>query len=239
MNTKDKFVPLGVRLNNPGNLEWGSPWEGLVPREKSRYYKNGTGPQQRFCEFVDPASGIRAIARTLITYFDKRKANDGSRIDTVREVIERWAPSFENNTSAYANHVAKIMQVDPDETIDIKSYDVMFDLVTGIIAHENAGYSYPREVVEEGLRRAGVVKTKTQKNNVPLTRETVAAGAAGVGSAVGLIAPVLPDVAKAVTDNKADLASGDWKLMVIGLLGVAFAAWIAWAQHKRRQAGSL
>lgn len=234
-----KEQTLGVRLNNPGNLEWGSPWEGLVPREKSRYYKTGTGPQQRFCEFADAASGIRAIARTLITYFDKRKARDGSAIDTVAEVVERWAPSFENNTSAYANHVAKLMSVDPDQILDIKSYDVMYGLVTGIIAHENAGYAYPAEVVEEGLRRAGVVKKITQKNNVPLTKETVAAGVAGAGSAAGILAPIIPDVAKAVTDHKADLASGDWKLLVIGLVGVGLAVWVAYAQYKRRVAGAL
>lgn len=234
-----KEQTLGVRLNNPGNLEWGSPWEGLVPREQSRYYKTGTGQQQRFCEFKDAASGIRAIARTLITYFDKRKAQDGSPIDTVAEVVARWAPSFENNTSAYANHVAKLMSVDPDQILDIKSYDVMYGLVTGIIAHENAGYAYPAEVVEEGLRRAGVVKKITQKNNVPLTKETVAAGVAGAGSAAGIIAPIIPDVAKAVTDHKADLASGDWKLLVIGLVGVGLAVWVAYAQYKRRVAGAL
>ena len=234
-----KEQTLGVRLHNPGNLEWGSPWEGLVPREQSRYYKTGTSQQQRFCEFADAASGIRAIARTLITYFDKRKARDGSAIDTVAEVVERWAPSFENNTSAYANHVAKLMSVDPDQILDIKSYDVMYGLVTGIIAHENAGYAYPAEVVEEGLRRAGVVKKITQKNNVPLTKETVAAGVAGAGSAAGILAPIIPDVAKAVTDHKADLASGDWKLLVIGLVGVGLAVWVAYAQYKRRVAGAL
>ena len=234
-----KEQTLGVRLNNPGNLEWGSPWEGLVPREQSRYYKTGTRQRQRFCEFKDAASGIRAIARTLITYFDKRKAQDGSPIDTVAEVVARWAPSFENNTSAYANHVAKLMSVDPDQILDIKSYDVMYGLVTGIIAHENAGYAYPAEVVEEGLRRAGVVKKITQKNNVPLTKETVAAGVAGAGSAAGIIAPIIPDVAKAVTDHKADLASGDWKLLVIGLVGVGLAVWVAYAQYKRRVAGAL
>ena len=210
-----------------------------MPREQSRYHLNGSPQQKRFCEFKDAASGIRAIARTLITYFDKRKARDGSAIDTVAEVVARWAPSFENNTSAYANHVAKLMSVDPDQILDIKSYDVMYGLVTGIIAHENAGYAYPAEVVEEGLRRAGVVKKITQKNNVPLTKETVAAGVAGAGSAAGIIAPIIPDVAKAVTDHKADLASGDWKLLVIGLIGVGLAVWVAYAQYKRRVAGAL
>lgn len=234
-----KEQTLGVRLNNPGNLEWGAPWEGLVPRENSRYYKTGTAPQQRFCEFKDAASGIRAIMRTLITYADKRKAADGSAIDTVREVVSRWAPPTENNTNAYAAHVAKLMGVHPDEPINVKDYQTAYGLVTGIIAHENAGYAYPAAVVEEGLRRAGVVKPITEKNNIPLTKETVAAGVAGAGSAAGIIAPIIPDVAKAVTDHKADLASGDWKLLLIGLIGVGLAAWVAYAQYKRRAAGAL
>lgn len=29
---------------------------------------------------------------TLITYRDKRKAKDGRKIDSIRAVIERWAP---------------------------------------------------------------------------------------------------------------------------------------------------
>ena len=226
-----KQLPKGIRRNNPGNIEWGDPWQGLAdPKDY---------PPDRFAAFESAVYGIRALARTLITYFDKRKAQDGSPIDTVAEVVARWAPSFENNTSAYANHVAKLMSVDPDQILDIKSYDVMYGLVTGIIAHENAGYAYPAEVVEEGLRRAGVVKKITQKNNVPLTKETVAAGVAGAGSAAGILAPIIPDVAKAVTDHKADLTSGDWKLLVIGLVGVGLAAWVAYAQYKRRVAGAL
>jgi len=138
-----KDLPLGIRLNNPGNLEWGSPWEGLVPRHLSRYNSSSINQQRRFCEFKDAAFGIRAIARTLITYADKRLADDGSAIDTIREVVARWAPSFENNVDAYAKHVAKIVGVGPDDQVNIKDYDVMRKLVKGIIAHENAGYQYP------------------------------------------------------------------------------------------------
>ncbi|MGL5156229.1 MAG: hypothetical protein ACRC9G_08020, partial [Aeromonas veronii] len=89
-----KQQPRGIRRNNPGNIEWGSPWQGLAKPEDY--------PADRFAAFISPVWGIRAIAITLITYQDKRKANDGSRIDSVREVVERWAPSFENNTQAYA-----------------------------------------------------------------------------------------------------------------------------------------
>lgn len=233
-----KEAPLGVRLNNPGNIEWGSPWQGLVRREESRYHLSGSAQQKRFCQFETPADGIRAIAVTLTTYADKRKAKDGSKIDTITEVIERWAPSFENNVSAYAGHVGKLMGVSALETLDIKRYDVMKGLVVGIIAHENAGYSYPDAVIEEALRRAGIVKPETQKNNVPLTKETVASSAVGL-TGLAALAPVLPDVIDAIAENKADLTSGDWKLMLLGAVTVVAAGVIAWSQIRRRQAGAL
>ena len=233
-----KDVPLGVRLNNPGNLEWGSPWEGLVPRANSRYYLTGSAQQKRFCEFKDAASGIRAIARTLITYVDKRKAADGSPIDTISEVINRWAPSFENNTRAYIQHVADEAGVGPNEEVDLKDYDVMKATIIGIIAHENAGYAYPDTVIKEGMRRAGVVKRVAAKR-VPLTKETVAGGAAPAIGGLGVMGPAMPEMAQAVTDNQDALSSGDWIRIGIGALLIISAVVVIWSQYRKREAGAV
>ncbi|HCQ3021998.1 TPA: hypothetical protein OHP99_004980, partial [Escherichia coli] len=65
-------TPRGIRNNNPGNLDKGSPWQGLAANPD----------EPRFCTFKDPVWGIRALAVTLITYHDKRRAKDGSSIDT-------------------------------------------------------------------------------------------------------------------------------------------------------------
>lgn len=233
-----KQVPLGVRLNNPGNLEWGSPWEGLVERTQSRYYLDGSPQQKRFCEFVDAAFGIRAIVRTLVTYYDKRKAADGSPIDTVAEVVARWAPSFENDTSAYAAHVAKLMAVDPDQIINIKDYDVMRALVIGIIAHENAGYRYPDAVIDEGLRRGGIVR-KPGAKRVPVNVETVAGGAGSAAVGAAQLGPILPHIADAIGSQQDNLTSGDWAKIVIGLVLIGIGAAVAWSQYKKRLAGAV
>jgi len=233
-----KDLPLGIRLNNPGNLEWGSPWEGLVPRHLSRYNSSSINQQRRFCEFKDAAFGIRAIARTLITYADKRLADDGSAIDTIREVVARWAPSFENNVDAYAKHVAKIVGVGPDDQVNIKDYDVMRKLVKGIIAHENAGYQYPEATLEEGLRRAGVVP-RTAARAVPVNVETVVGGAAPAAVGVAQLAPILPDVAAAVGDQQENLTSGEWSRIVVGVVLVVIGAAVAWSQYKQRRAGAV
>lgn len=229
-----KELPIGVRLNNPGNIEWGSPWEGLVKREKSRYYASGSKQQQRFCEFIEAAFGIRALALTLITYYDKRLAADGSKIDTVREAISRWAPSFENNVTAYASAVAKQMGVHPDQTINFKDYDTIRGLVVGIIAHENAGYAYPDAVVDEGLRRAGVVKPKS-----PVNTATVAGAATPAAVGLATLAPLAQPLADAIKAQQDNLTSGQWIKVGLGVLLVGCALAVAWDQWKKHQAGAL
>ncbi len=95
--------------------------------------------------------GIRALAVTLITYHDKRRAKDGSNIDTIREVIERWAPPNENNTSAYVNEVSKAVGVTPDMIIDLHDYDTLRPLVEAIIRHENG--RGPLKTPNTGMRQ--------------------------------------------------------------------------------------
>lgn len=234
-----KSLPLGVRLNNPGNLEWGSPWQGLVPRAQSRYYNKGTKQQQRFCEFIEPAFGIRAIAVTLMTYHDKRKANDGSKIDTIREVIERWAPAFENDVRAYANHVQKVMCQEEgvcavvDEVLDFRDYHTMRGLVVGIIAHENAGYKYPDAVVDEGLRRAGFIKPPKM-----VTTETVGGAAVPAVAAAATLAPVVEPVMKALQEQQENLSSGSWVRIGIAVVLMTGVAVVAYSQWKKRKAGA-
>lgn len=235
---------LGVRLNNPGNIEWGSPWQGLVPRAQSRYANSGTAQQKRFCEFTDAAFGIRAIAVTLTTYYDKRKALDGSKIDTIQEVVERWAPAFENNVKAYATHVQKVMCEEvgvcyaATEILDFHDYDTMRGLVMGIIAHENSGYRYPDSVLDEGLRRAGLVK-KTAAKTVPVNVETVAGAAAPAAIGVSQVAPILPDIASAITSQQDNLTSGEVAKIIIGVVLIGIGAAVAWSQYKKRKAGAV
>lgn len=227
----------GIRNNNPGNLEWGSPWQGLVP-EKDR-------TDSRFCQFVAPTFGIRAIARVLITYQDKRRAKDGSPIDTVREIIDRWAPAFENNTAAYVKNVASALGIGPDvETVNVQDYETAKALVEAIIRQEcgqgplktrNTWYS--DAVIDEGLRLAGVVKSsKAVGNVVPMTKEAVAAtGTGALGFAQ--LADVAPAVLDAVRRSDDHLSSGSVIRVVIGLATVALAAYIAWSQIKKHQDG--
>lgn len=147
-------MPRGIRNHNPGNIERNATrWHGMA----------GQQPDSRFITFTSPEWGIRAIARTLITYQDKRRARDGSRIDSVREIIERWAPPSENNTVSYSRAVASALGIGPnDETVDVYHYATMEQLVRAIIRHENGlgpynGDWYPEDIIVRGLALAGIV----------------------------------------------------------------------------------
>lgn len=130
----------GIRNNNPGNIDKGQPWKGLAKDQ----------PDPRFCTFESPEWGIRALHIILQTYQDKYN------LRTVDGIINRWAPSIENDTESYVAHVSKLCAVMPDDQIDIMEPDMAQALVKAIIKHENAGYEYPEEVMWKGLSLAGV-----------------------------------------------------------------------------------
>lgn len=130
----------GERNNNPGNIELGSNWMGLCPEQTDG----------RFCQFTDVKYGIRALAKIMLMYRMKG-------FDSVRTIIERWAPSSENNTNAYVAAVAADMGVDKDTDLDASDYSQLYPLVVAIIRHENGEVIYSKDQIDEGLALAGVV----------------------------------------------------------------------------------
>jgi len=148
-------LPRGIRNHNPGNIERdGTRWQGMAAEQTDR----------RFVVFSAPKWGLRAMARILITYQDKRRAADGSRIDSVRKFVSRWAPPAENNTDAYAAYVASALGVGPDDrSIDVYDYTTMLTLLRSIVQYEN-GISetgedwYRAEEYDAALTLAGIVR---------------------------------------------------------------------------------
>lgn len=234
MNRKQN-LPRGIRNNNPGNIEWGDPWQGLVHQSQAS--------DPRFCQFVKPADGIRAIARTLITYQDKRRAGDGSNIDSILEVIQRWAPGKDNNpTTQYAQFIARLIDgVDfDDEVLDMHNYDHIKPLVEGIIRFENGlgprkndNTWYPSDVIDEALHRAGVVR---RKRKVVTVESTASVGMAGVGS--GQLADSLPSVMDAVQQANGHVSSGNIVQVVMGVTIIGLACAIAYSQYRKASVGA-
>lgn len=130
----------GERNNNPGNIRHGSNWQGLAAKQ----------PDPDFCTFTDAKYGFRALAKVLLVYRAKG-------FDTVRTIVERWAPPAENNTDAYVAAVAGHMGCDPDTHLDAADYTQMYPLVCAIVRHENGRNNYLRSTIDAGLALAGVL----------------------------------------------------------------------------------
>ncbi|MCE0964519.1 structural protein P5 [Pseudomonas sp. NMI4491_12] len=144
-------TPRGVRNRNPGNIDYNprNAWQGQLGLEEGV-------AKPRFARFDHPENGIRALGKLLINYRGKdgMPGVGGKGIDTVLETINRWAPSNENDTQAYAGSVAKRLGVRTTDPINIKDPATLRGMVVSIIIHENGGNPYKAEVIDEGIRRA-------------------------------------------------------------------------------------
>jgi hypothetical protein len=137
----------GYRNKNPGNIDFNerNKWRGQIGREQ-------TGNPPRFAVFDSHENGIRALARLLQTYQVRHD------LHTIAGIINRWAPSNENNTSAYVTFVSRAMGIEPDEQIDVFKWNVARPMVEAIIRKELGGNPYPPEVIDEGVSWAGVMR---------------------------------------------------------------------------------
>lgn len=124
----------GERNNNPGNIvKSNNPWVGKV-----------AGDDPRFETFDTPQNGIRAVAKLVINYI-----NGGH--DTIRKIVQRYAPASENDVFSYINHVVQISGIGPDTKLN-DSPDVVARIVNGIIWHENGKNIYADSgIMDQGL----------------------------------------------------------------------------------------
>ena len=142
-------IPRGIRNNNPGNIRWSNDqWKGLIPKDQAN--------DKSFCVFRTPEYGIRAMARILRRYTQYPGIPNVGKpnIDTVREIISRWAPPNENNTEAYIQSVAKSVGVAANSPIDVFDNAIMLKLLKAIIAHENGRQPYTDAQILAGINLA-------------------------------------------------------------------------------------
>jgi hypothetical protein len=117
------FLPRGIRNNNPGNIRLSKTiWHGQrVPPFQD----------MEFVEFTAALPGLRALMKTLLTYYFKYN------LDTVESIINRYAPPHENATDHYIHAVARMLNVRRADKIDITVRKVLIALARAIVLHEN------------------------------------------------------------------------------------------------------
>ena len=217
--TQTGRTPRGIRNHNPGNIRRSSdPWQGLAERQSD----------VEFFTFKSPIYGIRALARTLITYQDKH----GLR--TIRQIIGRWAPPVENNTNAYMWAVAEATDLDADQMLDLHNFDFLFPLTKAIIKHENGQQPYTDAQITKALVLAGVEpeapslqKTRTVKGGQAATAAT-----AGVG-VIEVVQQTIDPARDALVGLVPYLEVAKWLLLVVTLIGIGVMLWARIDDHRK------
>ena len=120
----------GVRTNNPLNLSFANQ-------------PNAIGTDGRFAVFQTPEEGVAASVRQLQLY--------GQRgLNTIDQIVSRWAPPSENNTAAYIQAVAQRVGVSPNQEIDLSDPNIMRRLVNAMSVQE-VGRVIPEDVLQRGV----------------------------------------------------------------------------------------
>jgi hypothetical protein len=130
--------PRGIRNNNPGNIiKSEAGWQGKIEGEDSR-----------FETFDTPHNGLRALAKQLVIYQDKYD------LKSIREIINRWAPSIENDTESYESRVSTEIGVGVDYPLDLHNDLMLSKLVTAIVRHENGQQPYTDDQIRAAVQDA-------------------------------------------------------------------------------------
>jgi hypothetical protein len=130
----------GERNNNPCNVRQvaGVHWRG----------ERAQDDDPAFEEFESSRMGIRCAAKVFLAYQRKH------HLQTVRQLITRWAPGTENDTESYVRDVAKRLSIDANSPLNLEDPFLMRRLVEAVITHENGRNIYTHDVVVDGVRAA-------------------------------------------------------------------------------------
>ena len=127
------------------------PAQSVEPGEVFRV-KPGerTALESSFCVFKETKWGIRALCRLLLTYYRR----DG--LETVEEIIRRYAPAKENDTESYIKDVCQRTGFKAQEKLRLTDRETMLKLIKAIIWHENGLQPYEDKELSVGMRLAGI-----------------------------------------------------------------------------------
>ena len=127
------MTPRGIANNNPGNVDRTSiKWQGMSSIQSD----------PRFITFIAPQWGFRCMARII-------KGDYSEGCVTIHELINRWAPPVENDTSSYVTDVANRVGCGIDDPLTFP--DQLMPLLKAICWHENGQMPYSDQIIQLGI----------------------------------------------------------------------------------------
>lgn len=121
------LTPRGISNNNPCNIRISStPWHNKIVPNKDGVFE----------QFITAEDGLHAGATNVCNY------QRFHGLQTIKEIISRYAPAIENETGSYILDVCKRMGVAPTDRVNLLEPKTLTNLVTAIIWHENGQCPY-------------------------------------------------------------------------------------------------
>jgi len=143
---------LGTPPKVPDKVLNTSGYKGCNPlnvRASSDKWKGSIGQSDNgYVIFSTPMDGIRAAATVIKNYGSKYGIN------TVRDIVSRYAPASENPTDDYIANVCKGTGYQPDEALDTKNPEVLKRLVTAMMKQEIGDVPYSERTIIAGIQSA-------------------------------------------------------------------------------------
>ncbi|BEM86834.1 hypothetical protein SME46J_13040 [Serratia marcescens] len=137
--------PRGIRNNNPGNLNY-------VGQNGATLEEHAT---PRFARFNSAFEGFAALGKQIKAYYNgTSKAAGYQKLQSVEDIISRFAPASENNTQSYINKLSKMLGVGRGDSLNIQDPQVLATLMNGITQIENGKNPYAPEMVLKAAQSA-------------------------------------------------------------------------------------
>jgi hypothetical protein len=141
-------LPLGLRMNNPGNLQ----------------------PGGREASYPTMQAGLEAMAGLLIDYGRRGR-------DTIRGIVSAYAPEYvngkrTNDTQAYILDIAKGMQAAADQRLNMRDPAVIAGLERLMINHEQGQQPFSKSQIDAAVRAKLGVPNAGSIQNITLNQKT-------------------------------------------------------------------
>ena len=128
-------LPRGIRNNNPLNIRKGNNWKGERQPQSDPSFE----------EFESLQMGLRA-GFIILRNYQRTSLAPKMRANTIRKIINRWAPPSENNTKRYIETVAKRSGLNPDELIAYRDKPRMLAVVEAMCFVE-CGQAIDKDII--------------------------------------------------------------------------------------------
>ena len=130
--TPEKSSIIGQRINNPFNI-----------RQANQDFLGETGEESGFVSFESSPFGVRAADKVLTTY------GRDYGINTIRGLINRFAPPSENDTRGYVNYISSQLGMDPDAEIDLSDPDLRARILSPMAMLESRTELTPDQIQQQ------------------------------------------------------------------------------------------